>query len=291
MYFDVSTMFQINFQDSATYGMEMLIQLHNYVMFFNFLMISLVLWFFFEIISVSVFINWITRMFYHDKYMIGEYFYVIVNNLVKAMLHLVALEILWTLFPIFILILIAIPSLSMLYYFSLTFEPAYVVNVIGHQWYWTYEHIYNHLDQKFPDNEIFDYETYTIFKERIAEIDYSNLIDLASDQITEKLLYDSVMETFWDLSINGFRLLEVDHPLFLPVDVPIKIFLTSDDVLHSWAVPSLGIKVDCVPGRINSVEMKIARSGIYYGQCSELCGAYHGFMPISVVALPKIYFF
>ncbi len=88
-----------------------------------------------------------------------------------------------------------------------------------------------------------------------------------------------------DLRFGSLRLLEVDKPLYLPVDVPIRIIFTSADVLHAWAVPALGIKVDCVPGRLNAIEFKIARKGVYYGQCSEICGTQHGFMPICVVGV------
>ena len=78
----------------------------------------------------------------------------------------------------------------------------------------------------------------------------------------------------------------MDKPLYLPVDVPIRVIVTSADVLHSWAVPSLGVKIDCVPGRLNAIEFKLARKGVYYGQCSEICGAQHGFMPICIVGVP-----
>jgi len=87
-----------------------------------------------------------------------------------------------------------------------------------------------------------------------------------------------------ELPLNGLRLLEVDYPLYIPVGIPIKLLITSTDVLHSWAVPSLGVKVDAVPGRLNQVMFLIEREGDFYGQCSELCGVRHGFMPIHVIA-------
>jgi heme/copper-type cytochrome/quinol oxidase subunit 2 len=273
------------------------------------------------------------------------------------MSHMVKLEILWTILPIIVLVCIALPSLSMLYYFSLNFEPAYVINVVGHQWYWSYEYIANLPEPKCKSIKLLDPKSYYteittayIFSALLTEkvireiaihyakqewnfefkvlgimsVHQSNLdlkwhlfqtakddsleaylkkwieydlenkwskICISFSTPCEKIIYDSIMKLPEDLPYSGFRLLEVDHPLFLPVDVPIKIFLSSDDVLHSWAVPSLGIKVDCVPGRINTVEIKIARRGIFYGQCSEICGTQHGFMPICIVALPKHYFF
>ena len=89
-----------------------------------------------------------------------------------------------------------------------------------------------------------------------------------------------------DLFYGGCRLLEVDNPLFLPINVPVRVIVTADDVIHSWAIPSLGVKIDCIPGRLNVVEFVIARGGIFYGQCSEICGTQHGFMPICIVAIP-----
>ena len=102
-----------------------------------------------------------------------------------------------------------------------------------------------------------------------------------------KYSFDSIMLQVEDLNYGSFRLLEVDKPLYLPVDTPIRVIVSSDDVLHSWAIPSLGVKIDCVPGRLNVVEFRIARTGIFYGQCSEICGTQHGFMPICIVSVPR----
>jgi len=93
-----------------------------------------------------------------------------------------------------------------------------------------------------------------------------------------------------DLSEGQFRLLEVDNRLILPTFLNIKFLITSSDVLHSYAVPSLGIKLDGAPGRLNQVSISILRSGVYYGQCSELCGINHGFMPIVIEAVHPAYF-
>jgi len=87
------------------------------------------------------------------------------------------------------------------------------------------------------------------------------------------------------LSKGGFRLLEVDNMVYLPVQTNIRILVTSRDVLHSWAIPSLGIKIDACPGRINQISLYIKRSGTFYGQCSELCGVQHSFMPIAIKAI------
>lgn len=88
-----------------------------------------------------------------------------------------------------------------------------------------------------------------------------------------------------DLELGDFRLLKVDNPLVLPVNTHIRILTSSTDVIHDFAVPSLGIKIDSNPGRLNGVSVLIEREGTYYGQCSELCGVYHGFMPINIKAV------
>ena len=90
-----------------------------------------------------------------------------------------------------------------------------------------------------------------------------------------------------DLELGQFRLLDVDNKVVLPVDTHIRIIVTGADVLHSFAVPSLAIKLDCVPGRLNQVSILIERTGTFYGQCSEICGVWHGFMPISIEAVPN----
>jgi cytochrome c oxidase subunit 2 len=126
-------------------------------------------------------------------------------------------------------------------------NPNVTLKVIGHQWYWSYE--------------------------------YSDYTELA---LGESLNFDSYMVSEEDLSPHSFRLLEVDHRVLLPVFMHIRLLITSADVLHSWAIPSFGIKVDACPGRLSQVSLFIKRTGVYYGQCSEICGVNHGFMPIVV---------
>jgi cytochrome c oxidase subunit 2 len=89
-----------------------------------------------------------------------------------------------------------------------------------------------------------------------------------------------------DLTVGSFRLLEVDNRIILPIKTHIRLLVTAADVLHSWAVPSFGIKVDACPGRLSQASLFIKRQGVYYGQCSEICGVNHGFMPIVVRAVP-----
>ena len=103
----------------------------------------------------------------------------------------------------------------------------------------------------------------------------------------DKIIYDSYMIKDADLKPEDLRLLSVDHPLVVPVDTVVEILATSTDVIHSFAVPSFGIKKDCIPGKLNQTWMKVLKEGMYYGQCSELCGSGHGFMPIAVKVVSK----
>jgi cytochrome c oxidase subunit 2 len=159
--------------------------------------------------------------------------------------HNTLLEIIWTLIPVCILAVIAVPSFKLMYFADQPVKADVTVKVTGHQWYWSYE---------FPDQGI-NFDSYMIKDE--------------------------------ELKPGQLRLLEVDNPLILPTDTIVRILVTSADVLHSWAVPSMGLKQDSVPGRTREIWVKIKREGVYYGQCSELCGMQHGFMPISIHAVPK----
>ena len=140
---------------------------------------------------------------------------------------------------------IAIPSFSLLYAVEDFTVIESTIKVIGNQWYWSYE--------------IPSYNNY------------------------EKI-FDSVMVPEVDLQEGYLRLLEVDNRLFLPIEKQLRLLITSTDVLHSWAVPSLGVKMDAVPGRLNQVSLWINRTGVYYGQCSEICGINHSFMPVVIEA-------
>lgn len=158
----------------------------------------------------------------------------------------VFLEVVWTIIPIVILFIIGIPSIALLYASNELVETNLTIQVVGNQWYWTYE--YNDIDLTF--------DSYMIFED--------------------------------DLNFGELRLLEVDHRLIVPSLTHIKVLVTSADVLHSWAIPSLGIKIDACPGRLNAITMFIKKSGIFYGQCSEICGVNHGFMPIVVQAINEL---
>lgn len=166
---------------------------------------------------------------------------------VQAFRENLMLEYLWAIFPSLVIFLILIPSLYLLYSLEERIDPKFHLKVIGHQWFWTYEF------------DVYDLEF--------------------------NFQYDSNLILEADLPLGAKRLLEVDRRLYLPVNVPLRFLITSSDVLHSWAVPELGIKVDAVPGRLNDALTLIRRPGVFYGQCSELCGVGHGFMPIVVEAV------
>jgi cytochrome c oxidase subunit 2 len=167
-------------------------------------------------------------------------------NSEKTFSHSTFLEVFWTIVPAILLITIAYPSFILLYALDDLTIPSLTIKIIGHQWYWSYE---------------------------IHGID-----------VAENVAFDSYMLNLSDLVEGQFRLLEVDNRLYLPTDTHIRLLITSADVLHSWAVPSFGIKVDACPGRLNQASLFIKRPGLYFGQCSEICGINHGFMPIVVVA-------
>jgi cytochrome c oxidase subunit 2 len=223
LYFcDAPEKWQVGFQDPATPTMEGMI-------FFNsFLSITL--------LAVGVFVCWmlikIMNLF-------------VLNKSVQKFTHSSKLEIIWTLLPALILLLIAVPSFSLLYSLDELINPIITLKIVGHQWYWSYE--------------------------------YS---DVASEK--ESLNFDSYMLSISDLTQGAFRLLEVDNRVILPVSNHIRILVTAADVLHSWAIPSFGIKVDACPGRLSQASLFIEREGTFYGQCSEICGINHGFMPIVV---------
>ncbi|MFT3978695.1 MAG: cytochrome c oxidase subunit II, partial [Sphingomonas bacterium] len=168
--------------------------------------------------------------------------------------HNTAIEIVWTLVPVLILVAVAVPSIGLL---SAQYKPApsnaVTLKAIGNQWYWSYE---------YPDNGGIEI-TANMLKEK--------------DQVPAGERYRT--------DADGPRLLATDNRVVLPVGVPIRLITTANDVIHSWAIPAFWIKLDAVPGRLNETSFTIERPGLYFGQCSELCGARHGFMPIAVEAV------
>lgn len=172
------------------------------------------------------------------------------------------IEIIWTVIPSLILVCIAIPSFSLLYAMDEIIDPKLTVKAIGYQWFWSYEYAHS-----------FDVVEFSYLKD---SLNYSNRF------YRDSLIYDSVMLTEEELGFGFHRLLDVDRQLVLPVRTHIRLMITGADVIHSWAVPSFGIKVDAVPGRMSQIGAFVKHEGVFYGQCSELCGVNHGFMPIVV---------
>lgn len=198
-----------------------------------------------------------------------NYFYALKNDKnafseVSFFIHSTISEFTWASFPSIIIALILFPSLLLLFSLDEDLIPEDVIKVIGHQWFWSYE-------QNF----------------KCESFNYPYLYEggLASDTILfSSGIFDSIMVPDTELVIGSKRLLTVDNPLIIPINIALKYLITSSDVLHSWAVPAMGIKVDAVPGRLSQSILIIRRIGILYGQCSELCGVAHGFMPIVITS-------
>lgn len=170
------------------------------------------------------------------------------NPIASKTTHHTMLEIIWTIFPIISVIVIMIPSVRLMKEVDKPQNPEMTIKVIGKQWYWTYEYPLEN---------------------------------------NKKISFDSHMIEDKDLKPNQLRLLDVDEPIVVPVGATVQLLVTAGDVIHSFAVPALGIKKDAVPGRINETWFKISKKGTYYGQCSELCGVKHGYMPIAIKVVDR----
>ena len=185
-------------------------------------------------------------------WMMGVTIYYFANSRHKNptdIVHGTVLEIVWTVVPALILAVLAVPSFALLYSIEEVPDSTITIKAIGHQWYWTYE--------------------------------YSDYVDAEG----ESIVFDSYMIPEEDLRTGMLRLLEVDNRVVVPVNTHVRVIVTAADVLHCWAVPSLGVKLDGCPGRLNQTSFFANREGVFYGQCSEICGVNHGFMPICVEAV------
>jgi len=165
----------------------------------------------------------------------------------QNLLEMQIVEWVWTLIPAALLLQIALPSLLLLYMLDESVDRTLTLKTLGHQWYWRYE--------------------------------YSDFWAIGGNRGLE---FDAYIVATRELGKNGFRLLDVDNRAVLPVHTQVRMLISSADVLHSWTVPSLGVKADAVPGRLNQVKFISQRPGLYFGQCSEICGANHRFIPIVV---------
>ena len=211
---------QLGMQQSATPVMDNIIWFHDYLLYFIAAITVFVL-----VLLVIVMVRFNARA----------------NPVPSRTTHNALIEVLWTVIPIAILMLIAVPSFKLLF-LQLTIPPADItVKATGKQWYWSFS---------YPDNGKFE--------------------------------FDSLMLKAGELKQDQPRLLAVDNEMVVPVNKNVHVLTTGADVIHSFAVPSFGIKIDAIPGRINETWFKATREGVYYGQCSELCGKDHAYMPIAV---------
>ncbi len=212
---------QLGFMEPATEVMRDIVDFHDIL-----LMICIGVTLFVMILMLYIFIKFNARA----------------NPTPSKTTHHTGLEVVWTILPIVILILIAVPSFRLLYLGDVIPESDLTVKAIGNQWYWTYE---------YPDHDDFS--------------------------------FDSIMLTDEEAAAAGHpRLLGTDTHIVVPVNKTVRMIVTASDVIHSWAIPAFGVKIDAVPGKLNETWFKAEREGMYYGQCSELCGKDHGFMPIMV---------
>ena len=215
-----SVNWQLGFNDSVTSVMSDIVHLHDRIL----LPI---------IVAISVFVLFLL-LYSIFKFRASK------NPIPSKTSHNTFIEIMWTVIPCLILIVIAVPSFRLLYKQDIIPKADVTIKATGYQWYWGYE---------YPDQNI---------------------------------AFDANMIETKNLKPYQPRLLETDNHVVVPVNKVIKVLITANDVLHAWAVPSFGVKRDAVPGRINETWFKAEKEGVYYGQCSELCGSRHAFMPITV---------
>jgi len=168
------------------------------------------------------------------------------NPVPSTTTHNTMLEIVWTVVPVIILVVIAVPSLRFMYYADKIEDAEMTLKITGNQWYWSYT---------YPDH---------------GDIEF-----------------DSIIVEDEDLKPGQPRMLTVDNTVVLPANTKIRLLMTSNDVIHNWAIPSVAVKLDVVPGRTNETWTEFLKEGDYYGMCSELCGVNHGYMPIHVKAVSK----
>lgn len=218
---------QLHFQDAVTPAMEHITSFHNMLLYIISAIVAFV-----TVLLVYVLIRFNAKA----------------NPVPSTTTHNVLLEVIWTVVPVVILIVIAVPSFKLLFFEARNPEPEVTVKVTGYQWYWGYE---------YPEN---------------------GDIAITSNILSEKEI---------DASKGQVHLLSADNPMVIPVDTNVMFQVTASDVIHAFAVPQFGIKVDAVPGRLNSAWARVTKVGTYYGQCSELCGKNHGFMPIEIKVVSK----
>lgn len=234
---------QINFQTPVTEVMREIMWLHEVIM----IIITLI------VLLVMGLLLWVMIRYNHRT-----------NPTPSKTTHNTLLEIVWTIIPVIILVYIGVYNIKLLYKQDVIPEADLVITVTGHQWYWTY----NYPDQGLEfdgfmlDRAFFD-------PDRSPEV----------QQQREAAIEDLQVLLGRAGPIEIHRLLDTDTRVVVPVNTTVKVLVTADDVIHSWTIPSFGFKIDAVPGRTNETWFKVDEVGTYYGQCSELCGINHSFMP------------
>lgn len=302
---DHTNPWKIGFQDPTTPIAYGIIKLHDHILFFlavilfvvGYLLLSTYRKFYYGSLNndlpeskvISIFSTLINS--YKENLLFN------VTNRTYNINHGTTIEIVWTILPAFILLFIAVPSFALLYAMDEIIDPVLTVKVIGHQWYWSYE--YSDYSVVYA-NKMFEYDSIDRFA--AMEMMYKDMGYLKDRSLLSYLYvpvvipettikFDSYMIHEAELNLGDLRLLKTDMPLFLPKNTHIRLLITSSDVLHSWAVPSFGVKVDAVPGRLNQTSLYLKNTGTFYGQCSELCGVNHAFMPIEVYVVNPVYFY
>ena len=179
------------------------------------------------------------------------------NKYNSKFVHSKELEIVWTIIPALILLVLSTPSFTLLYAMDEIAEPEISLKILGHQWFWSYE---------------------------ISDFNSCQKQDQSLKYVCYMMVLDGVPKT----KQGYFRLLETNKRVILPTNTHLRLLVTAADVLHSWTIPSFGLKVDACPGRLNQMSLFIKRVGVFFGQCSEICGVNHGFMPMALLVVPSI---
>ena len=215
---------QLGFQEAATQNMSMITDFNNFLLI---LMTAITVF----VLGLMVFV----MLRFNSK----------ANPNPSSTTHNTLVEVVWTVVPIIILVVIAIPSFRLLYFQRDIPEADMTVKAVGYQWYWGYE---------YPDHGDFAFDSLMLSDEERGEQP---------------------------------RLLATDTAMVVPVDTTVRVVVTAADVLHTFAMPAFGLKIDAVPGRLNETWFKAEKTGTFYGQCSELCGIRHAFMPIRIEVVSK----
>ena len=234
-----ATDWQMGFQSAATAVMRDINSFHNLLL----IIITLITVF---VLAILVYIMW--------RFSAAR------NPVPSTTTHHTALEMIWTVVPVIILVIIVVPSFKLLYFSDVVPKADMTIKATGYQWYWSYE---------YPDHGNVSFD--------------ANAVDLRDPEMSAE------DREKWKAKFGEDykRLLDTDNNVVVPVNTTVRVQITAGDVLHAWAVPAFGIKTDAVPGRLNETWFKAEKVGTYYGQCSELCGARHGFMPIRVDVVTK----